>query len=125
MSRVLILDDDASLRHVVSDYLQGHGHSVCSSDNAAVALRELQTGTVDIAIIDLFLPGSDGLDFIERGKSACQTLKVLAISGGSKIDKDACLRCAKTVGADATLAKPFSLEQLGSAIAGLGSPQLR
>jgi DNA-binding response OmpR family regulator len=122
MSHILILDDDPSLRTVLADYLRGRGHTIQCFENTESALEEMSRCRIDIAIIDLFLPGSDGLDVIEHARSAHPEAKIIAISGGSKIDAQACLRCARDVGANVGLEKPFSLLELNETIDLLLSP---
>ncbi len=119
MPRVLILEDDAPLRNVIAEYLQARGYAVHISEGIEDALQHIATRTVEVAVIDLFLPGGDGLDVIEQAKIAVPETKLVAISGGSKIQSDVCLRCARQVGADASLTKPFSLFELEIAIESL------
>lgn len=116
MPRLLLLDDDPDLRDTVSEYLRARGHYVYSSDRPEDILKKIPSGEFSIAVIDLFLPDSDGLDVIEKAKHLQPNLKVIAISGGSKIEHETCLRCARDVGADASIVKPFSIFEIEAVI---------
>lgn len=122
MSRLLLLDDDSDLRDTVSEYLRARGHFVYSSDKPEDILTKIPGGDFSIAVVDLFLPDSDGLDVIEKAKNLQPSLKVIAISGGSKIEHETCLRCARDVGADASIVKPFSLFEMEATITKLDAP---
>lgn len=119
MPRLLLLDDDPDLRDTVSEYLRSRGHDVYTSGKPEDILAQIPNGEFSIAVIDLFLPDSDGLEVIEKAKNLRPGLKVIAISGGSKIETETCLQCARDLGADASIVKPFSLAELEKMIARL------
>lgn len=106
--RILVVDDDPALRELLSAYLTDTGFAV---DLAAdgIAMRRVMAGTTpDVVVMDLMLPGEDGLTLI-RELRAHSAVPVLMLSArGEEIDRVVGLE----LGADDYLAKPFSPREL-------------
>jgi DNA-binding response OmpR family regulator len=109
-ARVLIADDDTVVRDVVRRYLERDGLDVTVADDGSEALRVLGTQRIDLAILDVMMPGPDGL-------SLCRTLRqggdysvpvILLTALGEEDDRIAGLEA----GADDYLTKPFSPREL-------------
>ena len=109
-ARVLIADDDTVVRDVVRRYLERDGLEVAIADDGNEALRILGTQRIDLAILDVMMPGPDGL-------SLCRTLRqggdysvpvILLTALGEEDDRIAGLEA----GADDYLTKPFSPREL-------------
>ena len=66
----------------------------------------------DILITDIIMPDKDGIEIIIEAKKTLPDIKLIAISGGGRIDSESYLNTAKYLGADSTLKKPFTHEQL-------------
>jgi two-component system OmpR family response regulator len=64
--RVLIVDDDPGIRDVVSDFLGRHGYAVQSAQDARSMEQVLARGAVDLVVLDVMLPGEDGLAICRR-----------------------------------------------------------
>ena len=65
-NRVLIIDDDEKLRKLLGEYLKDHGfHTTCRADGADV-LGVLSTDSPDLVILDIMLPGKDGLEVLKE-----------------------------------------------------------
>ncbi len=116
--RFLLVEDDATVAAVVSGLLQAQGHRVAHAANGLAALAELETGNFDVVLIDLDLPGIDGLALArmlrERESSEGKLrLPLIGISARSRGDEEAeCL----AAGMDAFLRKPLTGEMLAEAI---------
>jgi DNA-binding response OmpR family regulator len=108
MARVLIVDDEPNIRHTVSYNLWREGHEVLEAANGAAALATARGQSLDLVILDLMLPGIDGLEVCRRlrERSAVPILMLTARSG--EVDRVVGLE----LGADDYLAKPFSLREL-------------
>lgn len=106
--RVLAVDDDATVRALLQDYLGEHGYDVeAVADSAALRLA-LQHRLPDVVLLDIGLPGEDGLS-LARFLREHHDLPVIMISGaGSALDRIVGLE----VGADDYLAKPFDPREL-------------
>jgi DNA-binding response OmpR family regulator len=66
MTHVLVVDDDLTVRDVVRRYLERSGHQVSLADNGEEALRWIDEHKPDLVVLDLMLPGMDGLEVCHR-----------------------------------------------------------
>ena len=110
MTRVLIADDDNVVRNVVRRYLERDGLDVSLAHDGHQALRLLKSEQIDVAILDVMMPGPDGLALCralrERGGSAVPVILLTAL--GEEDDRIAGLEA----GADDYVVKPFSPREL-------------
>ncbi len=107
-NRLLIVDDDPAVRRMLVEYLQGHGFEVAEADNGAVMREQLAAGIPDLVLLDLGLPGEDGLSLARylRENTSCGIVMVTGTAG--TIDRIVGLE----VGADDYIAKPFEPREL-------------
>ncbi|MDU6412598.1 MAG: two-component system response regulator PhoP [Yersiniaceae bacterium] len=107
--RVLVVEDNALLRHHLAVQMREMGHQVDAAEDAKEADYFLHEHAPDIAIVDLGLPGEDGLSLIQRWRSHQTTLPILVLTAReSWQDKVAVLEA----GADDYVTKPFHLEEV-------------
>lgn len=107
-ARILVVDDDPALCELLSEYLGESGFSVATAGDGAAMRRALAHGTPDAVVLDLMLPGEDGLA-LARELRTHSDLPILMLSArGEEIDRVVGLE----VGADDYLAKPFSPREL-------------
>jgi two-component system response regulator ResD len=110
MTRVLIADDDTVVRDVVRRYLERDGLDVSIAQNGNEALRLLGTERIDVAVLDVMMPGPDGLTLCrtlrQRGDYTVPVILLTAL--GEEDDRIAGLEA----GADDYLTKPFSPREL-------------
>jgi two-component system, chemotaxis family, chemotaxis protein CheY len=112
MSAILLIDDDASVRQVVSEMLRLAGHDVAIAENGRVALERLGEQTFDLVITDLIMPEQEGIETISEIRRRDRSMPIIAISGGGRLGPGDYLETARYLGADATLAKPFARQEL-------------
>ena len=108
MARILIVDDDTAFRESLAEMLGDLGHAVSAAPTVAAGLQVLQAGSVDVAIVDLRMPGEDGLAFLRkaRGLSRAPCIMLTAYaSGGNTIE-------AMRLGAFDHLTKPIARTSL-------------
>jgi len=106
--RVLVVDDDPALRDLLADYLGASGFEVDAVEDGAAMHERLASGTPDVLVLDIMLPGADGLS-LARELRRHSDLPILMLSArGDEIDRVVGLE----VGADDYLAKPFSPREL-------------
>lgn len=115
--RILIVEDEPSLRDGLVDLLRGAGHAVDAvSDGLTASKLGLETG-YDLVLLDLMLPRLDGIEVAQRIRKARPTVPILMLTArGSEDDKVTGLK----VGADDYLTKPFSPRELLARIDALG-----
>ena len=107
--RVLIIEDDPAIRAGISDALKYHGYAVDESDGNVGATDLALSATHDLLLLDLVLPGGDGLDILSEVHRFLPTLPVIILSArGQEADRIEGLR----LGADDYLVKPFSVKEL-------------
>ena len=118
MARILLIEDDPTVRAVLRMSLSGIGHTVIEARNGKEGLGLFRQARADLVITDILMPDKDGLEVIrELRKKQVPPVKVIAISGGGVSQNAAdALRMAKFLGAAKTLTKPFSNEVLIAAI---------
>ena len=114
MATILVIDDDDPLRMFIQTALEGTGHRVLTAESGAHGLRLFQHQEVDLALVDIFMPSMDGLEVIQLLHKTRPACKIIAMSGGSwEWDY---LDAAKHLGANDTLRKPFSVQELLDAV---------
>jgi excisionase family DNA binding protein len=118
--RVLVVDDEASIRELLSKTLALAEYDVDTASDATSALDRVRTGTYDLLIADLKMPGMDGLTLIRQAKRFKQDLPVIIITGFST---ESSAIEAVNLGVAGYLTKPFRVPQvLAAAAKALGAP---
>lgn len=106
--QVLVVDDDAALRDLLVRYLSEHGFAVTAVADGQTMERALAQREPDLVILDLMLPGEDGLSLAKRLRSRGSLPIVMLSACGEDVDRIVGLE----VGADDYLAKPFNPREL-------------
>jgi DNA-binding NtrC family response regulator len=86
MRRVLVVDDQAEVRTMISIVLRIHHYEIVEAESAASALKLFEQASFDLAIVDIFLQGTNGSDLISRLRDRAPGLPVIAISGMTALD---------------------------------------
>ncbi len=102
--RILIVDDEATIRDVLRRYLEREGFEVIEAVNGPAALEAIETELPDLAVLDLMLPGMDGLSLASRLRERSQLPIVMLTAKGETADRIQGLE----TGADDYIVKPFS-----------------
>ncbi len=114
-TRILVVDDREDTLGFVRIGLERAGYSVEVARSGPQALDLQQRQAADVLITDIFMPDMDGIEIIDRIKAQYPRTRVIAMSGGVAGMQDY-LRVSKDIGADATLSKPFTSEELLKAL---------
>jgi DNA-binding response OmpR family regulator len=105
---ILVVDDEAPMRKLLSVNFQACGYEVCAACDGSEALELIQDHSFHLLLLDINMPGMSGLEVLEEVRRSSRT-PVLVISGrGRESDK----RTALNLGADDYLAKPFRIDEL-------------
>jgi two-component system, chemotaxis family, chemotaxis protein CheY len=118
---ILIVDDSASVRQVVSIALKGAGYEVVAAVDGKDALSKLDTQRVHLIISDVNMPNMDGITFVAEARklAACRFTPIIMLTTESQEEKK---RQAQAAGAKAWVTKPFQPDQMLTAVAKLIAP---
>ncbi len=108
MARVLVVDDDPTVREVVVSYLRAAKHDVTEAADGEAALAAMRDLPSDLIVLDLMMPGIDGLEVCRRLRTTTQVPIIMLTALGSETDRVIGLE----LGADDYLTKPFSPREL-------------
>ncbi|MFH2000041.1 MAG: response regulator [Planctomycetota bacterium] len=112
MSTILVMDDEEQVRLLIREYLERADHQVLEAADGREGLRIFREQTADLVIVDLIMPGKEGLETIAELRRDDPEVKIIAISGGGRVDANDYLLLAKNMGALITLNKPFTRQEL-------------
>ncbi|MGH3437279.1 MAG: response regulator transcription factor [Sciscionella sp.] len=113
VSTVLIVDDDATVADVVRRYLENAGYQVRIAADGETGLRLAEQLRVNLVVLDLMLPGIDGLEVCRRLRARSAVPVIMLTARGEEQDRIAGLQ----LGADDYVAKPFSPRELALRVA--------
>ena len=108
MTRVLVVEDEPQIVRVLRDYLQHSGFEVMTASDGPAALRAVRTGRPDLMVLDLGLPGLDGLDVARAVRREGELPIIMLTARTEEADRVAGLE----LGADDYVTKPFSPREL-------------
>ena len=108
-TRILVVDDDLRLRDLLQRYLTGQGYAVASAADAPAMDRLLDRDRHDLMVLDLMLPGEDGLSICRRLRGSKNNIPIIMLTAkGEDVDRIVGLE----MGADDYLPKPFNPREL-------------
>jgi two-component system, chemotaxis family, chemotaxis protein CheY len=118
MAKILIIDDDASIRALLVAILEEENHELREADDGRKGLQMFREEPADLVITDVLMPEKDGVELIMELKEIDPEAKIIAMSGGGRgLDATFNLRMAKDFGAQRLMVKPFSASEALEAIA--------
>jgi DNA-binding response OmpR family regulator len=86
MSRILVIDDQADVRAMIAIVLRVHHFEIVEADSAMAGLKAFENSSFDLAIVDIFLQGTNGFDLITMMRERIPNLPIVAISGMTALD---------------------------------------
>lgn len=119
---ILIAEDHAELRDVLSDYLRTKGYAVDAAANGTSALDAARAEAPDVLMLDLNMPDMDGAQLLREWSASpiFSGVPVLLVSASPELSE-----IAQRFGVEATLAKPFDMDEFGAVVQNLvDHPQL-
>lgn len=114
--RVLLIEDDGSVRRIVRKMLERGRHEVTEAENGRIGLDRLRGNAFDLVITDIVMPEMDGLETLIELRKHYPALKVIAMSGGGRTGNMDFLGSAEKLGASSVLQKPFTFDVLTAAV---------
>lgn len=114
--RILVVEDEVDLQEAIADGLRIDGYAVDTCGDGVEAFELLTTESYDLVVLDLNLPGMDGIDVLKEVRLHKKDLKVLILSARSTVSDKV---LGLDVGANDYLGKPFEFEELEARIRSL------
>lgn len=109
--RILIVEDDPEIQHILSVILAGEGREIISVDTGTAARRVFEDGDVDLVVLDLILPDADGRTMLSELRSARDTAALPVVVMTARAGPDVRQDCY-ALGADGFIEKPFDPESV-------------
>jgi CheY-like chemotaxis protein len=120
LARILIVDDDLAVQAVIRLLLERDGHEVVVASDGLKGLKIFETGKFDLLVVDIFMPGMDGLETMRLVRQQKPEIPIVVISGRSFLSKSGdgpdFLMMAVKLGAISSLQKPFDAHALRAMI---------
>ena len=110
--RVILIDDDEALLKILEDGLSQSGYTISIATNGSLINDVIDAHDPDVVITDILMPRKEGIETIIDIKSKRPELPIIAMSGGGHMSGDTVLGLANSIGADATILKPFRIGEL-------------
>ncbi len=111
--RVLIVDDQFGIRTLLNEVLQKEGYEIFQAANGLQALSVTEQYAPDLVLLDMKIPGMDGLEILKRMKEINSDIKVIIMTAYGELDL---IEQTKKLGALAHFSKPFDIEEVRSAV---------
>ena len=108
IAHILVVDDDDGIRSLVKKYLNENNYLVTTANSAEDAKEKIQIIKFDLIVLDIMMPGKNGLEFIKENKNKLDTPVILLTAKGEALDRIEGLE----TGADDYLPKPFEPKEL-------------
>ncbi|NLG24595.1 MAG: response regulator transcription factor [Clostridiales bacterium] len=109
MAKILVVEDDATLRRVVCDVLRQHGHQALAAQDGGQALSVIDAEHVDLLISDIMMPGTDGYELTRALRGAGYSLPILMITAKERYQD---MEKGFGAGADDYMVKPINMDEL-------------
>src|SRR5687767_5203761 len=107
--RILVIDDDESIREGIATYLAVSGWEIAKADSGRQPFREFDRFSPDIILLDVHLPDMSGLDILDQIKAVSESTAAIMMSGAGTIDIAV---NAMKKGAETFIQKPFTMSSL-------------
>jgi DNA-binding response OmpR family regulator len=112
MRHVLVVDDEPHIRTVLRGYLEAAGFAVSEADDGETAVQEVRRQSPDLVLLDVMLPGMDGLEVLHELRAFTDVYVILVTARTEEVDKLVGLG----VGADDYITKPFSPREVAARV---------
>lgn len=116
MAHLLLIEDDELILESLSYGLIRAGHTVDRARDGKEGLAFFRPKVTELVITDLLMPEQEGLETIAKLKRQFPEVKIIAISGGGRINGLALLTIAKKMGANRAIEKPFTIDAVLTAV---------
>ncbi len=111
--KILIVDDQFGIRILLTEVLQKEGYQTFQAANGYQAIEIAQKNAPDLVLLDMKIPGMDGIEILKRLKQHDQSIKVIIMTAYGELDM---IQEAKDLGALTHFAKPFDIDEIRQAV---------
>jgi DNA-binding response OmpR family regulator len=116
MYRILIIDDEPHILLMLKKMLEQEGYEIDLAANGIEGIDLFKKSRANLVITDIIMPEKEGLETIREMRRIKPDLKIIAMSGGGKVSADNYLEIARIFGAGKVIAKPFTKQEMVSAV---------
>jgi len=116
MAKIIVIDDEPYILLMLKKMLEKEGHRVEMATNGVEGIDLYHKNGADLIITDIVMPEKEGLETIINLKTENPSLKVIAISGGGRVDSREYLHSAQLLGAEKIFQKPFKKDEIVNAV---------
>ncbi|MFP4381716.1 MAG: response regulator [Candidatus Sumerlaeia bacterium] len=116
MARILVIDDEEQLRGMLRELFEKMGHTVVEAENGDVGVQEYRKQPADVVITDIVMPEKSGIGSILSLKREYPDVKMIAISGHSRVGDKDLLDLARELGAEYAMTKPFKMAEIADCV---------
>ncbi len=111
--KILIVDDQFGIRILLNEVLQKEGYETYQAANGIQALEVVTKHAPDLVLLDMKIPGMDGIEILKRMKMIDKDIRVIIMTAYGELDM---IQEAKTLGAMTHFAKPFDIDDIRAAV---------
>lgn len=111
--KLLIVDDQYGIRILLNEVFQKEGYQTFQASNGIQALEIVEQDRPDLVLLDMKIPGMDGIEILKRLKEMDQTIEVFIMTAYGELDM---IQQAKDLGARTHFAKPFDIDEIRAAV---------
>jgi two-component system response regulator (stage 0 sporulation protein F) len=111
--KILIVDDQFGIRILLNEVLQKEGYETFQAANGVQALEIVTKNPPDLVLLDMKIPGMDGIEILKRMKVIDQDIRVIIMTAYGELDM---IQEAKDLGALTHFAKPFDIDEIRDAV---------
>jgi DNA-binding NtrC family response regulator len=119
MKRILLVDDEAAIRSMVSAVLADDDREFVEAGNGTEAQKLLDASVFDLVISDVIMPDCDGIELVMAIRRKLPKVPVIIMSGGGRVQANHYLNLAEKLGAASVFEKPFDTAKLRSTVSEL------
>ncbi|MDR7073874.1 two-component system response regulator (stage 0 sporulation protein F) [Fictibacillus barbaricus] len=112
-AKILIVDDQYGIRILLNEIFQKEGYKTYQAANGVQALSIVEKDRPDLVILDMKIPGMDGLEILRRVKKHDETIQVIIMTAYGELDM---IHEAMNLGAITHFAKPFDIDEIRAAV---------
>ncbi len=116
MARILIIEDEEMMREFLRELLEEAGYQVEEAENGVVGVELYRKAPADLVITDLFMPEKDGIEAVLELQSDFPEVKIIAVSGGSRMGRIDLLSVVGDLGVQRVFRKPFHTSEVLEAV---------